>query len=230
MEKPLFELLPDYRLKYPDDPIRSFEAPKPLLVELGFGDGRILAEFAKRYPYWNCLGVEVYRPGIAQLIKKCVEDELRNVRIAMDEALTVLEQLPDRSIDKLWLFFPDPWPKTRHHKRRLVTPEFLEVVSQKLKENRIFNLATDWDDYAQVILETFAENVLFWGGQSKRLRTMPISKYERRGRRLKHNMYYFEYTRLNLDNVLRHSRRDEIQRKLKPAGPVALLPPPPDPP
>ncbi|MCY4657115.1 MAG: tRNA (guanosine(46)-N7)-methyltransferase TrmB [Gammaproteobacteria bacterium] len=229
VEKPYLDLLDHYKLKYLDEPDRSFLSPRPLLVEIGFGNGRILSEFARRYPDWNCLGVDVYKPGIAQLIKQCEQLKLKNVRILMNEGHTVLEQMPNRSIDKLWVFFPDPWPKTKHHKRRLVTPEFVDLVSYKVRGNRYINLATDADDYALEIHRAFMDHGLFWGGKSRRLKGLPISKYERRGQRLKHNMHYFEFTRLDVEIARPQNPSVGNQIQSEPICPVALLPPPPTP-
>lgn len=226
VQKPIYEQLDRYSVKHFDDPQRSFPAPQPLLVELGFGDGRLLWQFAQRYPYWNCLGVDVYKPGIATLIKKCLEFDLQNVRIVQEEGLTVLEQLPDRTIDKLWVLFPDPWPKKRHHKRRLVTDEFVEVAAAKLKVNCRIDLATDWDDYAEEMIECFARNKLFYGDRIPRPNARPISKYERRGKEEGHRMHYLRYMRLSEEIDLPHNPNDGSRTRSRRDGPVALLSPP----
>ena len=211
VQKPYFDLLPQFEFNHFNDPQQSFPRSQPLLVELGFGDGRLLWHFAKCYPDWNCLGVDVYKPGIATLIKKCCKHELANVRIVQEEGLTVLEQLPDASIDKLWVFFPDPWPKKRHHKRRLVTEEFVHVAAQKLKTNRVIHLSTDWDDYASDILENFTTHKRFYGGETPRPPSRPITKYERRGMELGHTLHFFSYTLLSEEIDLPHRLSDDNQ-------------------
>lgn len=226
VQKPIFEQLDRFSIKYFDDPQGSFPAPQPLLVELGFGDGKLLWQFARKYPYWNCLGVDVYRPGIANLIKKCLESNLRNIRIEQEEGLTVLEQLPDRTIDKLWVLFPDPWPKKRHHKRRLITDEFVAVAAAKLKVNCRIDLATDWDEYAQEMIDCFARNHFFYGGPIPRPTARPISRYERRGKEQGHKMHYLRYMRLTGEIALPHNLGVGNQNLSSRDGPVALLSPP----
>ena len=227
VQKPIFELLDQFALKHWDDPQRSFRSRQPLLVELGFGDGRLLWQFAKRYPYWNCLGVDVYKPGIATLIKKCLQFDLKNIRIVQEEGLTVLEDIPNRTIDRLWVFFPDPWPKKKHHKRRLVTAEFAQVTSEKLKANRRIDLSTDSDDYAEEILQIFNDNPFFYGGRIERPTTRPISKYERRGEVAGHQLHYFRFLRLSARIDLPHNLNAGIQNPSDQDGPVALISPPP---
>lgn len=226
VQKPIFEQLDRFTIKHFDDPQRSFPTPQPLLVELGFGDGKLLWQFARKYHYWNCLGVDVYKPGIAKLIKKCLECDTQNVRIVQEEGLTLLEQLPDRIIDKLWVLFPDPWPKKRHHKRRLVTDEFVEVAAAKLKVNCRIDLATDWDDYAEEMIECFARNKLFYGDRIPRPLWRPTSKYEQRGREQGHRMHYLRYMRLSEEIALPHNLDVGNQILSSQDGPVALLSPP----
>ena len=227
IQKPVYDAtFKRFKLKYFDDLERSFGVPQPLLVEIGFGNGRLLWQFAKQYPYWNCLGIDVYKPGIATLMKKCVEFDIKNVRILQDEGITVLEQLPDRCIDKVWVFFPDPWPKTKHHKRRLVNDEFVEVLETKLKANRSIHLATDWDDYAHQIECTFAKHKIFSGGRTKRPDHRPISKYERRAIELDHNLHFFQYTRLTEEIDLPPNRDVNNQHPSAQAAPASLSVPP----
>lgn len=138
-----------------------------VLVEIGFGNGEVLAEFASGNPSWNCIGVEVFRPGIGALIRRCQQSELTNVRIAETDALSLLEALPDSSISLMFVFFPDPWPKARHHKRRLVNEEFVVQVSCKLKVGGLVCLATDWEHYADQMELVFKRHSMFVGGPSQ---------------------------------------------------------------
>ena len=142
----------------------AFGRSGPVLVEVGFGNGNALAEFALLNPDWNCVGVEVFRPGIGALINQCEQQGIKNVRIVDGEGLTYLESIQDDSIELIWVLFPDPWPKTRHHKRRLVTREFAEVAGQKLTIDGKLLVATDWASYAEDIEKALADVDSLVGG------------------------------------------------------------------
>ena len=173
----------------------AFGRTAPLLVEIGFGNGTALAEFASANPAWNCIGVEVFRPGIGALINLCEQQDIENIRIVDGEGLTYLESLPDNSVDLIWVLFPDPWPKARHHKRRLVTREFAEVVINKLKEKGKLTIATDWASYAEDIEEALGELDSLKGGMVKGTSDRIKTKYEARGIRLGHSVTEFEYVK-----------------------------------
>ncbi len=118
------------------------------VVEIGFGMGHTLVELASRSPQTGFVGIEVHRPGVGKLLAMAEERGLQNVRVFCHDAVEVLNRaIPDASLDGLLLFFPDPWHKKRHHKRRLVQPPFVELVQRKLKPGGLFHLATDWEDY-----------------------------------------------------------------------------------
>ena len=130
----------------------AFQRNAPLIVEIGFGNGCNLAENADQNPDINYLGIEVHEPGIGHLMKALADRQIRNVRIFRGDATEILRNLvEDESIDRINLFFPDPWPKKRHQKRRLVSPEFVELINRKLKTGGCFHAATDWQDYANQI-------------------------------------------------------------------------------
>lgn len=167
-----------------------------LMVEIGFGNGDVLARFASSNPLWNCIGVEVFRPGIGALIRRCQAEALKNVLIAETDGLTLLEALPDSSISLLFVFFPDPWPKKRHHRRRLVNEEFVELSSRKLKVEGSACLATDWKHYAEQIGTVFGNHPLFDGGPSERYELRPKTRFEERGEKLGHEIWDFQYRRL----------------------------------
>ena len=171
----------------------SFGREAPLLVEIGFGNGSALAEFATLNPAWNCIGVEVFRPGIGSLINRCERQGIENVKIVDREGLTFLESLASETVDQIWVLFPDPWPKTRHHKRRLVTSEFGEVAASKLKPSGKLLIATDWQEYADEIETALRQVESLDGGVVEGSTARNATKYEERGNRLGHAVSNFEY-------------------------------------
>ena len=173
----------------------AFGRSGPVLVEIGFGNGNALAEFASLNPDWNCVGVEVFRPGIGALINRCDQEDIQNVRIVDGEGLTYLESMPDNSADLIWVLFPDPWPKTRHHKRRLVTREFAEVAAKKLKDEGTLTIATDFASYAEDIESALFDIDPLVGGIAKGTSDRITTKYEARGIRLGHSVTEFEYVK-----------------------------------
>ncbi|MCY4096147.1 MAG: tRNA (guanosine(46)-N7)-methyltransferase TrmB [Gammaproteobacteria bacterium] len=173
----------------------AFGRSGPVLVEVGFGNGNALAEFALLNPDWNCVGVEVFRPGIGALINQCEQQGIKNVRIVDGEGLTYLESIQDDSIELIWVLFPDPWPKTRHHKRRLVTREFAEVAGQKLTIDGKLLVATDWASYAEDIEKALADVDSLVGGIVEGNTNRITTKYEARGIGLGHSVSEFEYVK-----------------------------------
>lgn len=165
------------------------------VLEIGFGDGNSLAEMAKNAPEKNFIGIEVYRTGIGNLLTLIEKYNLTNIRLFCGDALEVLEQkIPDNSLTALQLFFADPWPKVRHHKRRIVQTSFVKLVYQKLKSTGTFHLATDWMDYAyhmMAVLGEFADFVNISGRDqfTPRPDFRPVTKYEQRGLRLGHQTW-----------------------------------------
>ncbi len=194
-----YALLDDFRLTLEDATrIAEFlQGNRKVLVEIGFGNGDALARFALDHPEWQCIGIEVFRPGIGSLIRRCQRDEMENVRIAETDALSLLEALPDSIIDLLLVFFPDPWPKRRHHRRRLVNEEFSEIASRKLVPQGSLVLATDWEDYAVQIQEVLSRNKTLEGGPIPRYEARPKTRFEERGEKLGHNVWDFQYTRVS---------------------------------
>ncbi len=170
-------------------------------LEIGFGNGEVLAELARNYPDNDYLGVEVHRPGVGHLLLLIEKFGLTNVRLFMHDAVEVLQnQLPPRSLDEVLLFFPDPWPKKRHHKRRIVQPSFIELVASRLQAGGVFHLATDWENYAEQMLELMDksemfENIAGAGCFAERPESRPVTKFERRGQRLGHGVWDLLYRR-----------------------------------
>ncbi|MDH3343450.1 MAG: tRNA (guanosine(46)-N7)-methyltransferase TrmB, partial [Gammaproteobacteria bacterium] len=121
----------------------------PRILEIGFGMGESLAAMASAHPENDYLGIEVYRPGVGSLLRQVGENGSTNVRVISEDAVIVLaKMIPDNSLDRLQLFFPDPWHKKRHHKRRIVQPDFVALICKKLKPGGVFHMATDWQAYA----------------------------------------------------------------------------------
>ncbi|HET8795188.1 MAG TPA: tRNA (guanosine(46)-N7)-methyltransferase TrmB [Arthrobacter sp.] len=132
----------------------AFGREAPLIVEIGSGVGEAVIEAAREHPEQNFLAIEVYTPGIAQTLMQIGRHGLSNIRLIQANAPEVLETtLPPSSVDELWVFFPDPWHKARHHKRRMVSPHFAELAERVLKPGGLWRLATDWADYAEVMRE-----------------------------------------------------------------------------
>ena len=149
---------PGYRF----DPAAAFGRTAPLIVEIGSGRGEALVEAAAENPGTDFLALEVYVPGIAQTLVSMRHRGVDNIRIALLDAAEALETtLAPASADELWVFFPDPWHKKRHHKRRLITPEFAAKAARVLKPGGVWRLATDWQDYADQMLDVVNGSPLF---------------------------------------------------------------------
>jgi tRNA (guanine-N7-)-methyltransferase len=163
-------------------------------LEIGFGMGQSLAELASRELQTGFIGIEVHRPGVGKLLALAEEAELPNLKVYCADAVEVLRRcIPDASLDLAMLFFPDPWPKKRHHKRRLVQPGFVEELRSKLKPGGVFHLATDWENYAEQMLEVLNaapgwRNLAGEGGFAPRPASRPVTRFEARGERLGHQV------------------------------------------
>ncbi len=163
-------------------------------LEIGFGNGESLLALAAAQPEQDFLGVEVHRPGVGHLMLRAEALGLTNLRIACRDAVEVLDQqLGDAVLDAVLLYFPDPWPKKRHHKRRIVQPAFVDLVARKLKPGGRFRLATDWQNYAEQMLEVAGacralENE-FDAGYAPRPDSRPLTRFENRGQRLGHGVW-----------------------------------------
>jgi tRNA (guanine-N7-)-methyltransferase len=148
--------------------------------------GDATAQIAQAHPDIDYVAIEVHGPGVGSLLKKIGELELKNLRVIRQDAVDVLQRMiPDGSLAGLHLFFPDPWPKKRHHKRRLVQPEFAALAARKLATGGYFHAATDWPEYAAQIEEVFSSSPFFWKDLQEK-KDRPITKFERRGIGLGH--------------------------------------------
>jgi tRNA (guanine-N7-)-methyltransferase len=191
------DLLPVYGLdtgKGENDFDKSFGRHAPRYLEIGFGMGASLLEMARINPDIDYIGIEVHRPGVGSLLLKLEQEAIENVRVINDDAVEVLKKdIPDQSLDAVFLFFPDPWHKKKHHKRRILQPDFVSMVASKLKTGGYFHMATDWEEYAEQMMEVMGQSTEFinaagvnhYSKQGQR----PETKYERRGQRLGHGVW-----------------------------------------
>lgn len=171
-----------------------FGRSAPRILEIGFGMGEALVEMARAHPHNDYIGIEVYRPGVGRLLRALVEQDLDNVRIISADAMTVLDMMiPEGSLDAVYLLFPDPWPKKRHHKRRLVQRDFIALLVSRLRPGGVLHMATDWEGYAAHMLEVLEgngalENAAGPGRYAPGPGERPLTKFERRGVRLGHKV------------------------------------------
>ena len=167
-----------------------FDNQAPQYLEIGFGQGENLVHMAQRYPEHKFLGVEVYRPGIGSCLCKLHQQQIHNVRICQADSVELLALIADNSLHKILIFFPDPWPKLRHHKRRLIQQTFVSLLSKKLKPEGILHLATDWENYAEQmlnVLHLFPEFInMTPSGYAERPAYRTLTRFENRGLRLGH--------------------------------------------
>ncbi|MCO6413781.1 MAG: tRNA (guanosine(46)-N7)-methyltransferase TrmB, partial [Thiogranum sp.] len=146
----------------PFDAVEAFGRRAPLTLEIGFGNGASLAQMAANEPEADFIGIEVHRPGVGHLLQELETRGPGNVRIFCHDAVEVLERkIPDRCLDRALLFFPDPWPKRKHHKRRILQPAFVALIAAKLKSGGIFHMATDWQPYADQMLDVMQASAEF---------------------------------------------------------------------
>jgi tRNA (guanine-N7-)-methyltransferase len=170
-------------------------------LEIGFGMGKSLVEMAHSAPDTDFIGIEVHRPGVGACLASAEQAEISNLRVFEHDAVEVLEQcIANESLDRLQLFFPDPWHKTRHHKRRIVQPEFVQAIRAKLKVGGEFHMATDWEPYAEYMLEVMQQAQGFENSSRSqdylpRPDYRPITKFEVRGQQLGHGVWDIIFTR-----------------------------------
>jgi tRNA (guanine-N7-)-methyltransferase len=192
-QRALRELAPRFVLPFNEQPldrVAAFGRDAPLVLEIGFGMGETTAAIAAASPGLDFLGLEVHPPGVGALLQRLEMDALRNVRIVQHDAVAVLTHMAaPQSLAGAMVFFPDPWPKKRHHKRRLIQAPFVSLLASRLASGATLHLATDWEPYAQHMLQVLsAEPALLntADGFAPRPAYRPATKFERRGERLGH--------------------------------------------
>lgn len=197
-ERALSELFPVYGIKIQEGFIdfnRVFKREAPCILEIGFGDGSSLAEMARMNPDNDYIGIEVHRPGVGNLLLQIEKSAINNIRVINDDAVDVLKQaIVDESLDAVYLFFADPWHKKRHHKRRIVQKEFVQLLRRKLKVGGVFHMATDWEHYAMHMMQVMNDSAGFENIAGKdqfiaRPDYRPLTKFEQRGQRLGHGVW-----------------------------------------
>ena len=196
------EFAPDARGGTPRDPDALFAArPAPTVLEIGFGNGEALRFAAKQDPTRNYIGIEVHAPGVGRLLNALAEDGSDHVRVMRHDAVEVLERdIADGALDEIRIYFPDPWHKKRHHKRRLVQPDFAALLARKLRIGGRLHLATDWEAYAEHMWDVLdatpgLRNVAGPRGAVPRPEWRPQTHFETRGRKLGHGVWDLLYVR-----------------------------------
>jgi tRNA (guanine-N7-)-methyltransferase len=196
------ELMPRFGLSYGAAPLdfqRTFGREAPVIAEVGFGMGETTARIAAQNPGNDYLAIEVHAPGVGSLLRQIDEGGLANIRIVRHDAVEVMrDMVPGGSLAAIHVFFPDPWPKKRHHKRRLLQPAFVELAASRLEAGGLLHVATDWQEYAQQVLEVLQatpglENTA--EGFAQRPAWRPETKFERRGLNLGHAVWDLVFAR-----------------------------------
>jgi tRNA (guanine-N7-)-methyltransferase len=182
-----------------------FPHSQPLVLEIGFGNGEVLANNAKQQPGYNHLGIEVHRPGVGQVLHELDRLELTNVRVFCHDAVEVVKYcLSSATLTRIQIFFPDPWPKKRHHKRRLIQPDFVKLLVDRLVVGGTLELATDWENYAEHMMQVLEaqeelHNCAGKNNFSSRSSSRMITKFEQRGLKLGHGTWDLCFVKHLLD-------------------------------
>ena len=195
-------LMPKYGIPFADsllDLEQIFGRSAPKFLEIGFGMGETTVTIAKAHPQYDYLAIDVHTPGVGSLLKQIDESGLVNVRVIQHDAVEVLQRmLPFDCLDGAHIFFPDPWPKARHHKRRLIQPEFIAFLCRHLKRGGYIHAATDWENYAVQILEVLSNEPQLANtaiDYAPRPEYRPLTKFEQRGLRLGHGVWDLVFRR-----------------------------------
>ena len=203
-DRALSELWPLYGIEYRGDPLdleAIFGRRAPRCLEIGFGIGEVIGSLAENHPQIDYLGIEVHRPGVGRLLLHAQQAGLRNLRVICHDAVEVLQAgIPDGALDEMLVFFPDPWHKKRHHKRRLIDSVFVASAAAKLRTGGVLRLATDWQEYAEQMLTVCNGNPQLAslsadGTYVARPDFRPPTRFERRGARLGHGVWDLAYTK-----------------------------------
>lgn len=198
------DLLPKYGVPYTKG-LLNFEIvygrEAPRYLEIGSGMGETTVSIARSHPQNDYLAIEVYTPGVGSLLKQIEEFKLTNLRIVQHDAVEVVNNMfPQEYLDGIHIFFPDPWPKLRHHKRRLIQPEFISLLSKHLKLGGYIHVATDWNNYADQILEVMSNELSLTNTARdfvQRPEYRPLTKFEQRGLRLGHKVWDLVFKKID---------------------------------
>ncbi len=192
-EKALAEYRDLYSLHTDNSPLHCleiFENSNPLIIEIGFGMGHATIELAEKFPGYNFLGIEVHTPGVGKVLDQIHKRDIKNLRIIQDDAVEVLEKMvPENTVKGFHVFFPDPWPKKKHHKRRLLQAEFVRKLSLRLIPGGYIYAVTDWEEYAEQILGVVAQEPLLanpYKGFSPPVEWRPKTSFQRKGEEKQH--------------------------------------------
>jgi tRNA (guanine-N7-)-methyltransferase len=204
-ERALTELWPSYGVDLGVDAVdleTIFGRRAPRCLEIGFGVGEVIGSLAENHPHIDYLGIEVHRPGVGRLLLRAAQSKLSNLRVICHDAVEVLKDgIQNDSFDEVLVFFPDPWHKKRHHKRRLIDPPFVALMAAKLRSGGVLRLATDWQAYAEQMLAVcnaspHLSSLSADGTYVPRPGFRPPTRFERRGARLGHGVWDLAYTKL----------------------------------
>jgi tRNA (guanine-N7-)-methyltransferase len=197
--------MPKWGLPWHPQPLdleRVFGREAPRVLEIGFGMGETTAQIAAASPETDFIGVEVYTAGCGALLRRIADQQLTNLRIIQHDAMEVVrDMIQEATLDRIQVFFPDPWPKARHHKRRLIRPDFVEELANRLKPGGILHCATDWAPYADVMREVLSASPTLHtqsttpDGFAPRPTYRPLTRFESRGLRLGHEVFDLVYER-----------------------------------
>jgi tRNA (guanine-N7-)-methyltransferase len=205
-QRAIEELWPTFGVEFGADPLHFdtlFGRRAPVVLEIGFGNGDTLVQQAAEHPEFDFIGIEVHEPGIGHCLIKARDAGIRNLRLVRHDAVEVLElMIPPASLTRVNLYFPDPWPKKRHHKRRIVQPRFLDLVADRLSAGGSLNVATDWENYAEHIEAEVRQSGRFECAERRvhsgdRPLDRPGTKFERRGLRQGHRIWDWHFVRSN---------------------------------
>lgn len=209
-EKALEDHWVDYGCALEDgmlDPAETFNQAGSMVVEIGFGNGDALLHIAALQPEVNFIGIEVHRPGVGRLVAEAEKENLKNLKVYCDDAVEVFKKcIADQSLERVQIFFPDPWHKRKHHKRRLIQDSFVELLMKKLIPGGEIHVATDWQDYAKYVVKVLnrqsgLHNQAVEGDYCDRPEYRIDTKFERRGIRKGHGVWDVIYKKIDLTEV-----------------------------